>query len=701
MTRAIRIVDELNFVQEPADLFMAYGGQAYRIAEVYVADDGFSHQCYPTTDVSEVGIVMDAETVESYAVDDFLARAVCNWDARTGQVILSGQTFQAIIPPPRAKGQYLYRFEIVSGDIVSHFAAGGSVPDLLTNLVSMYELEEASGDRIDAHGSNDCGPFNAPGSATGVVGDCLDCATNQTVFISSAPAEIAGGDKNFSLYGFVKFDTIPDAFTTIWWNATSLSNVAQYSYGINVNGSKLRFVLSDGSSFYTASADTFGTITTGTWYFFACGYDADNDEAWISINAGTRDVLASVPTVNSGTGRLFVQGCDVSGFRHDGQLDQTGFYAGVLSQEQIEWLYNGGSGRAYADYSSGGSDWYDVLEESTVGVFENYLQNASPGTVVGEATLSFAEDDGAGNPLAGTEVSKTVNFTAQVLSQSLYMSSEPWNLSNTEVNETAEVFVLTVPEGWYDPANMYNVPNAFINGEYGYPKGIQLSEIYALEWTAQITVQVDVVSGAVQGEATGVPLSTDVRRIWYIAAETVGSVEAVIDVTIANGPDSVTKRVTMRAEQLEETAETGSTVDTEFTRYDQIVDLVNGTPPVLAEAEIQIRPDGYVYAFTEEEPDPNGFPQKWNANAGSLTDPENFEARLTVLSGDVPSAGSDTIGLWLNLSTQRAWRYTNALATANESELISGELQLEVREVGRPSTVQTKRFFMSALADTT
>jgi hypothetical protein len=93
--------------------------------------------------------------------------------------------------------------------------------------------------------------------------------------------------------------------------------------------------------------------------------------------------------------------------------------------------------------------------------------------------ISLAEDDGGGSPLAGTTVSKTINFEAEVLGKRICMSQTPWLLTNTEVNETAEVFVLTIPEGWWDPINMYNVPFAAINGEYGFPKGVAQSEIYA------------------------------------------------------------------------------------------------------------------------------------------------------------------------------------------------------------------------------
>lgn len=476
MPRAIRHVDETQIVRDHADLFISYGGQAKQVAEVYVAKDGYARQCWPPTEYSTYGILMDTDTLETYDIDESLARAVCTWDAQTGRILYTTPDgdafFQAINPPPRAKGQFLYKFEVVSGDIVTH--------------------------------------------------------------------------------------------------------------------------------------DTPAT-------------------------------------------------------------------------------------------------WYDVLDESTVGVFENYLLNSLGGVEEGEATLSFAVDDGVGAPLAGTTVSKTIDFKAEVTSGNIRMSTRPWILSNTETNEPAEVFIVTVPDGWYDPIAEENLQNAYVNGEFGFPKGIQESEVMVINWNALITVRVDVISGAVLGDATGVDLSTDVRRIWYINADDPLDVEdAVVDLTITDGSESVTKRITLHAEQLSEG--TTSTIDEEFTRFDSFYDSKSGsTFPITATVDIAVKPDGYVYAETLNLPDPATFPQKWNIDAGAVLDPENFECRLTLTSGTDPTGTMDT---WLNCASVQEWGYSVSLFGGpfdpipglREQEKV-GNFKLEIREVGRPDTVKTKVFQMYAIVE--
>lgn len=350
--------------------------------------------------------------------------------------------------------------------------------------------------------------------------------------------------------------------------------------------------------------------------------------------------------------------------------------------------------------------WEDVNSDGTVGIKEYYLENTTTGSIAAQATVSFAEDDGGGSPVPGSIVTKTIDFTAEVIGQRITMTTAPWSLSNTEVNETAEVFIVVVPDGWYDPINEVTLEYPVITGEFGHPKGVQVAEVYANNWTPAITVQVDVVSGSVTGSATGVPLTTDERRIWGIAAETEGNVSATVDVTISDGVETVTKRVTMYAEQKSESVDPGSEIDHDFLRYDEIIDESIGTPyPIGASAFIRVASDGYVYATRLELPDPTGFPQKWNTLAGAMTDPQNFECRAVVSDGDTPTTG--TMNQWFNLSSDHRWGYSARIYGGANDPIPGttrvekgGKLRIEVREVGRPETLKIKIVYLEAIART-
>ncbi|GAG17523.1 unnamed protein product, partial [marine sediment metagenome] len=227
-------------------------------------------------------------------------------------------------------------------------------------------------------------------------------------------------------------------------------------------------------------------------------------------------------------------------------------------------------------------------------------------------------------------------------------------------------------------------------------------EIYAQVWNSSFTVQVDQISGdTISGPTLGTPLSTDVRRTWYIEATADGEdFNAVIDLTISDGISSTTKRITLHVSRTDES--TGSDISTDFTQFDSIKDLWFQpdavTPLEDTLTEIWFYNIGSVGAFTKH---PVGmyvnFPQVWNVNAPTVADPENYEIRCTMLQGDDIPDG-DVLDMWLNLSTSRVWRYEVKASDfggfLNREIIKFGEFTFEIREVGFPDTVQTKRIFM-------
>jgi hypothetical protein len=338
--------------------------------------------------------------------------------------------------------------------------------------------------------------------------------------------------------------------------------------------------------------------------------------------------------------------------------------------------------------------WTDVLDLGTTGVFEYSVSNntGTVGQALGQIDFSIAEDDGGGSPVGGTTVVKTIDFIAELSGSNLTMTTIPWVLECIKVQEDAIIHVLTTP--------IESEGEAFVTrNECGIETG---REIYAQEWNSSFTVQVDQISGdAISGPALGVELTTDVRRTWFIEATTDGEdFNAVIDLTISDGTASVTKRITLHVQRTDEDAV--SDISTDFTQFDSIRDLFiqpdEVTPLEDASTQIWFYNIGSVAAFTNH---PGGmyvnFPQIWNTNSPAVTDPENFEIRATMLQGDDIPDG-DVLDMWLNLSTTRTWSY-QVLASdfggfLNREIIKFGEFTFEIREVGRPDTVQVKRIFM-------
>lgn len=346
------------------------------------------------------------------------------------------------------------------------------------------------------------------------------------------------------------------------------------------------------------------------------------------------------------------------------------------------------------------TDWHDVLEEGTLGVFENYLLNDGSGLNTGSATLSFAVDDGAGSPETGTIISKTIDFKAEVLSNRVCMTTQEWTLSNTEVNEVAEAIIVVVPDQWYDPVNQVNI-DPLITGEFGHPKGVQEVERYACStWSPVWTVQLDQISGdavlGMDGEALGTALSTDTRRRWALTSQLGESKSAVVDVTISDGEESVTKRVNLITNSTQEGVDPGSGIDPDWTQ----TDAVHDQGVLEASIGVYFYNDGTMNVTTLNGGQEAGYPINWHLQAPNPSDPQNYEMRIYVNQND--SLWPDTaksIDLWFNgwqnLSST-AFYVSDTDTQAGGQVTKDGTWIFAIREVGRPDTVKYKTLQVSS-----
>lgn len=218
-----------------------------------------------------------------------------------------------------------------------------------TNLVSYWSLEEASGTRVDAHGSNDLTDNNTVGQGTGVVGNDAEFVKANSEYLSRAHASVSGlggTNRDFSVSFWVKFNTLAaTAGLVSKWNGTGWMFLA-------LSGGTIRFYCYNGTDDVLPTA---AGLTTGVWYHVVGYHDATANVAGIVVNDGT-------PTTGSVTNGCvdasveFAIGRYVGGGSFlNGEIDEVAFFDQVLSGDEIEWLYNSGAGRSYADLGGGGA----------------------------------------------------------------------------------------------------------------------------------------------------------------------------------------------------------------------------------------------------------------------------------------------------------------------------------------------------------
>jgi len=228
---------------------------------------------------------------------------------------------------------------------------------LTDNLISHWNLDEASGNALDAHGGNTLTETGGTiASTTGKVGNARDFEAGDTEYFEIADnTDLSTGDIDFTIAAWVKFETLGNYAIISKWTPTG--NQREYELGYTAGGTnRFRFQVStNGSTTVTLSASTFGAPSTGVWYFLTAWHDATNNQLGIAVNAGTPDTVSHTTGVFNGTS-AFAMGARPSavGDYWDGLIDEVGFWKRVLTSDERTALYNGGAGLAYP-FSGGGS----------------------------------------------------------------------------------------------------------------------------------------------------------------------------------------------------------------------------------------------------------------------------------------------------------------------------------------------------------
>jgi hypothetical protein len=227
---------------------------------------------------------------------------------------------------------------------------------LLTNLVSYWKLDEASGDALDSHSTNHLTETSGTiGSTTGKIGNCRDFELGDTEYFTIADsAALSTGDIDFTLACWVNLEsktasqrqTLISKYNTTgnqreYWltynpqTAPGTSN--PFGFTISATGS---------STVVIRESTTFGTPSTGTWYFVVAWHDSVANTVNIQVNNGTVDSTSHSGGVFDGTSP-FVLGARETVDNLDGLLDEVGFWKRVLTSDERTALYNGGNGLAY------------------------------------------------------------------------------------------------------------------------------------------------------------------------------------------------------------------------------------------------------------------------------------------------------------------------------------------------------------------
>lgn len=232
-------------------------------------------------------------------------------------------------------------------------ASGGY--NLLTNLISHWKLDEASGSALDAYGSNDLTDIGSVGSVAGKINNARDFSGTK-YFTRGDNADLSiAGSVDFTFACWVKIDD-KSSTRAILSKFSNAGNQRAYAIDYLASSDRFRFyVSSTGADSVIVTADTLGSPSTGTWYFIIAWHDATADTINIQVNNGTADSAAHSAGVYDNTA-AFLLGARDGGSYLDGALDEISFWKGrILTAGEKTALWNGGAGVDFTNFGALGS----------------------------------------------------------------------------------------------------------------------------------------------------------------------------------------------------------------------------------------------------------------------------------------------------------------------------------------------------------
>lgn len=218
---------------------------------------------------------------------------------------------------------------------------------LLTNLEGFWKLEESSGLRLDAFGSNDLTDNNTVGLAPGIVGNSNRFINANAESLSIVDnTSLSTGDIDFfcSIWAYLETKTttyqIMSKYRTSGdqreWGLQYSQTADRYRFFVSPNGQSGTVVI--------VPADTFGSPSTKSFHHIVAWHDSIANTINIVVNNGPTDSLAHTSGVFEGTGDFVIGALDTTGNEFDGRLDAAGFWKRIPTAQDRADLFNKGHG---------------------------------------------------------------------------------------------------------------------------------------------------------------------------------------------------------------------------------------------------------------------------------------------------------------------------------------------------------------------
>lgn len=221
---------------------------------------------------------------------------------------------------------------------------------LLDQLESAWELNEASGTRVDSHGSNDLTDNNTVGSGTGLVyGTAADFEADNSEYLSVPNnASLQGGDFDRTIELWCKFESTGGVALIGQDDSPGSANRSFVLFsGVFTGGFDFAVVQGTTNTFDVVSS---APVSVGVWYQVLVWYDSKAGRIGIRVNNGTPSTTPHSNGFSPSTADWQIGAARGISF-FDGLIGPVRVWNRLLSDRERAALYNDGAGLPYSSFT--------------------------------------------------------------------------------------------------------------------------------------------------------------------------------------------------------------------------------------------------------------------------------------------------------------------------------------------------------------
>lgn len=221
-------------------------------------------------------------------------------------------------------------------------------PALGSSLVAFWKLDEFAGVRLDAVGGNSLTDNNTVTQNPGKLGGAAQFTAANSEYLSIADnAALSMGNIEFTACAWVYLDSKTAARTVCAKRGVAGVSGGEFSLVYDNSADRFLFSIFDSTTgANTATASTFGSPSTGTWYFLVGMVEAGLVK--ISVNGGAFNTTAKSVTIPDSAHAFYIGAQQPTPtFFWDGRIDALGIWKRALTSAEVTELYNGGAGKEY------------------------------------------------------------------------------------------------------------------------------------------------------------------------------------------------------------------------------------------------------------------------------------------------------------------------------------------------------------------